>query len=108
MEKLLTALLAASLMGSACFGMGTAPPSKHTDQPSMIVTGEVESVRLMYLKGLEVQLLDDNKRETTVFFLVGTTPDWPAPEKKRLEVVYFKADDGKNVALRVTEIGTKE
>lgn len=109
MRKMLLLLLAVVVVGSACYGMGSSPSSSpYAGQPKLIITGEVESSQPLFGKGLKVNMIDDNKDKTSVYFQIGTTADWPAPMNKRLEVIYFVAEDGKNIALSVKEISRSE
>jgi hypothetical protein len=116
MKKILFVFLAVVFASSLCFCMGSvpapsAPSSLYTDQATKIVTGEVASFSFENLNGtrtsvVRLNVLDDNKNATTVDLQLGTTASWPSPKDKRFEVIYFAAQDGRNVALSVRDLTT--
>jgi len=104
MKKILFTSLAVIFISSICFGMGGTPPSRYTGQPTKTVTGEVVSIDTLYRGAIKMDVVDDNKDKTEIFLWYGTTNKYFNPSNKRLEIVYFVIDDGRNVALIANEV----
>lgn len=107
MKKILFASLAIMFISSMCFGMGGTPPSAYSGQPTKVVTGEVVSIDTMYRAAIKMDVVDNDKNKTEIFLQYGTTDRYFNPSNKKLEITYFVAGDGRNIALTANEV-TKE
>lgn len=109
MKKTLFVLLAVVSVSSFCFGMAgfTPPASIYAGQSTYIVTGEVVSINTMFRNAIKMDVVDDNNFKNEIFLQIGTTNRYYDPTHKRLEIIYFVAGDGRNVAITVNEV-TKE
>lgn len=104
MKKIILALLVISFAVSACVCMAGPPASIYTGQPTKVMTGQVTSVSSFVKSCLRMTVVDDNKNIVIIDIQSGTSDRYYNPNGKRLEITYFVADDGRNVALSTRDL----